>query len=644
MTIVPPIPPIGPLRPVGNVTPFTARDGDTYLSILHELRNFINNDLLPAVLKYVGDNSEFLTKVVNELSANVNDSIAQLELNVSAQLSEQDDKITQQLDDQSQLVLEQLSTNLARVNEAVQQVVNSSIELQDPVAAALVNDLESATRVALSLNFAPQGVRGWAFDAVTYGAVIDGPEASSTSIQAAIDAASLPGPPNPGGASAREGNIVRLPAGYFLIDEPLVINSNGVKLVGAGRTATVIMLSESFPENTPAIILGNSSKLVFGSRIESLTIDCRDKLGSTGIDMQAVQEGSGVSDVRVRGYRKAGIRYGYNSAISGVNWASRTDTTNVELWGSGAGSEYGIHYDRCGHNEISNAVVLGFRPGTHGVGIMVDGTGGNNILFGTNLQFEYYPDAIVISNGAIASFEDIYGSSGVGATPTTALLRTDNNANSRVLARTLRAVGNSWMNGYTGEVGPVSYVAEVNMRSSEVINVPDSDWKFSRGRLSMPPYPLGANAAIPLNNARAQKVASPRAVLLDRLIIDVVAAAANSTVRVAIYRDNNGVPGALYKELGSINTSVAGTVSVQTEHILPPGVWWFALVAQGDGAPTVRTNNGQTNGMSSTDVNGALREVGHCYEQTNISGSFPATFVPTSIKQESQRFVLREKL
>jgi len=51
-------------------------------------------------------------------------------------------------------VIAALSTNLADVQAAIDEVINNSITVQDPVVAELLNKLDSQTRAALDALFA----------------------------------------------------------------------------------------------------------------------------------------------------------------------------------------------------------------------------------------------------------------------------------------------------------------------------------------------------------------------------------------------------------------------------------------------------------------------------------------------------------
>jgi hypothetical protein len=107
----PAIPPYAPtFVQTTNITPFTYRDGATYLQILEGLRQYINRTIVP----FVNENLDNLTDVF----------------------------------------IEEVNKLIDAVNEAIEAIINSSIEVQDPLVAQLINDVNSLTRQAIEgLNY-----------------------------------------------------------------------------------------------------------------------------------------------------------------------------------------------------------------------------------------------------------------------------------------------------------------------------------------------------------------------------------------------------------------------------------------------------------------------------------------------------------
>lgn len=121
------------LDPITTVTPFTYRAGSTYLSILEALAKYLNE-----LSNYVSDLDK---KIVDAVNQSIADMIAQVEKSIADSQTLTDEKIAE---------LER------KVELAIESVINSSIELQDRVAAGLVDDPDTLTRKALDEWLAPQ--------------------------------------------------------------------------------------------------------------------------------------------------------------------------------------------------------------------------------------------------------------------------------------------------------------------------------------------------------------------------------------------------------------------------------------------------------------------------------------------------------
>ncbi|UVF60420.1 pre-neck appendage protein [Microbacterium phage PineapplePizza] len=119
-------------------------------------------------------------------------------------------------------VRERLAENEERINAAVLQVINSSIELQDPVMAGIVSDLTSATSEQLNLLFS----RKFSIDVRDYGWVNSVLVDNTAAIQRAVNAGGI-------------GGCVRLPPGIFTVNGTVNM-LDGSHVVAAGiRTTTL---------------------------------------------------------------------------------------------------------------------------------------------------------------------------------------------------------------------------------------------------------------------------------------------------------------------------------------------------------------------------------------------------------------------
>jgi len=118
---------IPPFSPLPNIAPFTYKDGETYLSTLENLRNYFNT----TVVEFINTN---FTSLSESFTTEVNTLIDQVEV----RLTEQNTDVTTQLADLT-----------SYVNEQVALVIDNSIDINDVMAAQLVNNVASAIRLAL---------------------------------------------------------------------------------------------------------------------------------------------------------------------------------------------------------------------------------------------------------------------------------------------------------------------------------------------------------------------------------------------------------------------------------------------------------------------------------------------------------------
>lgn len=121
--IIPPIGSPGTLYPwpglMSNVQPFTRRSGESYLSLLYRLRDYVTVTL------------------VND----INSSFADFSAGQKADI---------------QTLVDSVNAAIADVNEAVQTVITSGIAVSDPVIAGVLNDITTASR-GLVIDLADRG-------------------------------------------------------------------------------------------------------------------------------------------------------------------------------------------------------------------------------------------------------------------------------------------------------------------------------------------------------------------------------------------------------------------------------------------------------------------------------------------------------
>jgi hypothetical protein len=203
--------------PYTNVTPLTMRDAATLQWEMEKVKEWIRKDLVPHVdgetLKLVTAWETNVTQLINAVNTNLDNQNAE----IVSQLSEQNAAITAQLTEQNAAVAGQLSSNLAEVSEEIQQVINSTIEVSDPVISGVLGNTASASRgvVAGIADSAAKAVVGPVITVTSYNyPTIDptGTTDSGPAINQAIK--DIP-----------SGGTVIIPRGTYLINTPIV-NAN----------------------------------------------------------------------------------------------------------------------------------------------------------------------------------------------------------------------------------------------------------------------------------------------------------------------------------------------------------------------------------------------------------------------------------
>ena len=127
-----------PRRPFSSITPFTYSDAMTHLELLEKLRVYAGVTLPDEINKVLDDYSV-------EITAEVQAAIDMMIGTLNDKIIEIDDALADQQADYTQ----KISDLTVYVDDAVQQIINSAIEVQDPVVAGIVNDDDSLSRQAI---------------------------------------------------------------------------------------------------------------------------------------------------------------------------------------------------------------------------------------------------------------------------------------------------------------------------------------------------------------------------------------------------------------------------------------------------------------------------------------------------------------
>lgn len=128
---------------------------------------------------------------------------------------------------------------------------------------------------------------------------------------------------------------------------------------------------------------------------------------------------------------------------------------------------------------------------------------------------------------------------------------------------------------------------------------------------------------------RVSRIELDKAVTVDRLAVDItVAGEAGSLVRLGIYADNAGVPGALVLDAGTVaGDGTPGIKEAVVSQALAAGVYWMGAAVQA--APTTQPTLRICAGLVPTTQSGTLSTLSQTwggYSQTGVSGALPANF------------------
>lgn len=230
-----------------------------------------------------------------------------------------------------------------------------------------------------------------------YGATGDGSTDDTTAIQDAIDAAAATA------ASGAIGGIVFVPKGIYILNGASGLSvKNRVRLVGAGRAASIIKAGASFTGTNGLVRLGDGTSIVFGCTVEHMQINCND-VATKGIYSTEINEQSGVFYVLVGGHTDIGIHI---TSTSAQNFALET----LEVYGSSTGFNDDIHLDGVAStNWISRVTTHKNTSGTGTNGIHL--TNCNTIL--TQIHGERTTNGILFESSASGSVNGYVGRSTV---------------------------------------------------------------------------------------------------------------------------------------------------------------------------------------------------------------------------------------
>ena len=105
------------------------------------------------------------------------------------------------------------------------------------------------------------------------------------------------------------------------------------------------------------------------------------------------------------------------------------------------------------------------------------------------------------------------------------------------------------------------------------------------GRYIAPPDGLGTGYLTGVGYLRCKQISIPTTITVDRIAVDIQAAGwAGAVVRLGIYESDNGVPGALILDAGTVDATSTGTKTITISQTLAAGYYYLAAVGQGQGS------------------------------------------------------------
>lgn len=132
----------------------------------------------------------------------------------------------------------------------------------------------------------------------------------------------------------------------------------------------------------------------------------------------------------------------------------------------------------------------------------------------------------------------------------------------------------------------------------------------------------------------------PETTTYDRIGAEVTTNAAATTVRLGFARDNQGVPGDITFDAGTIDGSTTNAFKeITINHTLTPGLWWILSCRQG-GTPTMRSIAGGLSvcGGTASSLSGTFMG----YGMNSVTGAFPASFTIDTTITSAVRVLVRK--
>jgi len=210
-------------------------------------------------------------------------------------------------------------------------------------------------------------------------ALVDNSNDDTAEITAALTAASAT-------VAGAQGASVFVPTGTALISSAINI-PNRVTIHGNNKRGSIIKADAGFSGGAMFTVVNGTSSM-FDNALKDLTVNCSDIVGVEGVLSDAWQEGGGLRNCLIQGFREYGVRF-----MNGYGGAALCEIDQSEIFGSSvAAPTAGIRVNVISGIgsfmlRVTNSTIAGCANG-----IMIDG----DSLHAQNVHFEGCASGIVL--------------------------------------------------------------------------------------------------------------------------------------------------------------------------------------------------------------------------------------------------------
>jgi hypothetical protein len=201
--------------------------------------------------------------------------------------------------------------------------------------------------------------------------------------------------------------------------------------------------------------VASTGNFAFNSMLEHINVDANSEALTTCVFSQQANEGSGVDDCLIGGYRQYGVYWAPGASI--------LRTRDSEVYAPSGGATYGVYSRAWGQNTVHNLTTVGNDTNKHAAGFTV--VGSHTSLLGCHVEGS--TDGAYMGSNAISDVRDFVGHASV-----TNLLHIANNTE-WVTAAMLEAGGatNTLVDdlaGLTTASSSESIIRQYNQRSTRI--------------------------------------------------------------------------------------------------------------------------------------------------------------------------------